>query len=71
MTNKKRIIKLERRTIPPGGFLVVWADPEKEGIYYDRPNSKDRITYTDKDLEPIRQSPQDILFVVRRDQVKP
>jgi hypothetical protein len=50
--------------IPPGCFMVVYADPDQEGIYYDSPfNGPDRKTYTDKDLEPIRSSPRDILFI--------
>jgi hypothetical protein len=71
MTNKTRLSKLEARMIPPGAVMVVWADPDQEGIYYDTPNSgPDRKTYTDKDLDPIRNDPRDVLLVVKRDPMK-
>jgi hypothetical protein len=69
--NKKRLAKLEVSMIPPGAFMVVYADPDQEGIYYDSPHDgPDRKTYTDKDLEPIRSSPRDILFIVTREEKK-
>ena len=68
---KNRLKQLEARMIPPGAFMVVWADPDQEGIYYDTPNSSpDRIIYTDKDLEPIREDPRDVLLVVKREPMK-
>jgi hypothetical protein len=62
---KTRLEKLERSMIPPGAFMVVWEDPEKKGVYYDSPpGSLNRKAYTEGDLKPLRDSPDNVLFVV-------
>jgi hypothetical protein len=68
--NKKRLAKLEASMIPPGAFMVVWQDPDKEGVYYDSPAGDNRKTYTEADLKPLRDDPQDVLIIVRREDLK-
>jgi len=72
MKNENRISELERRVIPPGAFMVVWEDPDKEGVYYDHPpRSQKHLTLNDDDLEDFRaNNPKGILFVVKRDKMK-
>ena len=70
MTNKQRIKTLERRMIPPGAFMVVWEDENKKGVYYDSPAGDNRRVYTEADLKPLRDDPQDVLIIVRHEDIK-
>jgi len=66
MANKnERLKKLEKHMIPPGAFMVLWEDPDKEGVYYDHPRGNpDRKQLSKAELDALRNDPDMTLFEV-------
>ena len=68
MANKQRVDKLEQQIKPVKGFVVIYEDPDHQGVFYDKANPSEGKLLTPEDIARIKAENEIVFKVVYRDE---